>query len=192
MKRFLPFLVLLLPSLSFSYMNTDYYQAGSNMFVCASTVTATIPAVSAAGVNIVSPLVLYNPAGSGIKMVILDTGVNVVAAPAAASGLFLAYNLAPSTGPTGTSGTLTSAYVGQSTGTFVTAKGQCFAYATLPAVPVMFRTLGGTTGAAAIGGVEFNDQPNNHIVIPPGGTVSFGATSATNFIAHITWLEFPQ
>lgn len=174
-------------------METDYYQAGSNQYYCAST--TTIPVPTAAGLTAASsPLILWNPAGSGVKLVVLDVGVDITAAPAAATGLMLAYNLVTSTGVVNfTSGTVTTAMIGVSTGTLTNSKANCSVAGTLPATPTAFRFIGGTTGAAAIGGTVFNDPefPPGKVVIPPGAIVSLQTTSATALIAHITWVEVP-
>jgi len=174
--------------------DASYYYSGANTYVCASTTTA--PTISAAGLSVTTTgLILVNPVGSGVKLVMLDTGVDILASPAAATGLFLAYNLMNSTGVTGAlpPATISSAFVGQSTGTFANTKALCYSSAQLPAVPVFFRALGGTTGASAIGGVQLIDReyPIGSVVVPPGGILSLGASSATVMIAHYTWVEVP-
>lgn len=168
----------------------DYYQAGTKMYVCSST--TTLPLVSAVGPSVVAPLALYNPSTSTIKVVLLETSATFLASPAAASALFLAYNTVPSTGPAGTAGTLSSAYVGKQVGTNSDATAKCFVSATLPAVPTAFRWIGGTTGAAAISGLPIVDKPIFDVVLPPGGTVSLEATSASSLAASFFWIEVNQ
>jgi len=173
--------------------NADYYQAGSNVWYCASTTTT--PGTSVAGLTAspVNTLILQNPAGSKNKLVIKDIGVDYFASPAAAAGLFLAYTVAPSTGAASTTaGTVTSAFIGTSTGTFSSSSANCYVSATLPKTPTFYRALGGTTGAAAIGGVQLLDKTDTQNVIPPGGIMTLGTTSASQIFGHISWVEVPQ
>lgn len=190
--------VLFCAGKSEAFMQTDYYQAGANTYVCSSTATA--PAVNTAGLQQqTTGLILINPPGSNVKMVILDVGIDLTASPAAAAGFFLAGSTMPavivsSTIPPAQLGTLSTAYIGLSTGTFTRSQAQCYVYATLPATPFIFRMLGGTTGAAAIGGVQLldRDYPPGMAVLLPGSMVAIESTSAASFMAHITWIELPQ
>lgn len=196
MKTLAAFLVFC-PALSWAWMgaggNPDYSRDANNMFYCASTGTVA----TQAGVSVSSPAFsLYNPIGSNKNLVVLDVGVNVTASPAAAVGFSLAYNVTPSSGVkagTGQTVATTSALVGKSTSTATTTSiAQCNLQGILPATPVVFRTLGGTSGASAIGGLLLADQTNGKVVIPPGGLVSLQATSAASVQAHILWREESQ
>lgn len=177
-----------------AYMSTDYYQAGVNTYVCASTTTA--PGLEAAGlvVNPTSALILQNPLNSGVKLVVLSQNFNFGASPAAASGLFDAYNLIPSTGiASTTAGTVTTSFVGLSTGTLTNSKANCYVAGTLPAIPVFFNALGGTSGASAIGGVELftPSYPPGSIVLGPGAILTVLPSTAATYFGSITWIEVP-
>jgi hypothetical protein len=168
----------------------DYSRDASSMFYCASTGTV----VTQAGVSISSPVIsLYNPQNSGKNLVVTEIGVDITAAPAAAMGLELAYNLTPSSGVAGgVVGNLTSAIVGKSTSTATTSSlAACTLQGILPALPVVFRYLGGTTGASAISGVVFTDSTGGKIVVPPGGLISIQTTTAASLLAHFLWREDP-
>jgi hypothetical protein len=174
--------------------DASYLFAGANTYVCASTTTA--PTTMGAGLSAnTTGLILLNPLGSGVKLVVLETNTEFTFSPAAAAGLFLAYNLMPSTGVVnGTPGTVTTAFIGQSTGTLTNSKASCLVTTTLPSTPVFFRALGGTTGASAIGGVNLTDKeyPLGSVVVPPGGILSLGSTSAAGVIGDFVWIEVPQ
>lgn len=168
----------------------DYSRDASSMYYCASTGTVA----TQAGVSISSPVIsLFNPQNSGKNLVVTEIGVDITAAPAAAMGLELAYNLTPSSGVAGgVVGNLTSAIVGKSTSTATTnSLATCTLQGILPALPVVFRYLGGTTGAAAISGVVFTDSTGGKIVVPPGGLISIQTTTAASLLAHILWREDP-
>lgn len=173
----------------------DYYQAGGNMWYCSSTTTA--PGSSPAGVTPSNPpLTLVNPFGSGVKLILLEVNVDYTASPAAASGLVLSYGVASSSPVVSAStGNITSAIVGVST-TSVNVVGsghtvgQCYVAGQFQA-QTAFRYLGGTTGAAAIGGSVFNDRPLSDVVINPGWSVSLQTTSASALIGDFVWIEVP-
>lgn len=164
----------------------DYAQDASSMFYCVSTGTV----LSQAGVSISSPTIsLYNPSNSGKNLTVLDVGIDVMASPAAAAEFSLAYNVTPSSGVqvgTGGLGTVTPALIGKSS---TTAIGVCSLQGILPAKPTIFRMLGGTTGASAIGGVLLTDQTQGKVVVPPGGLISIQSSSAAQLQSHILWRE---
>lgn len=142
------------------------------------------------GVDAAAPaLTLYNPTTSTKAMVLLEDSVTFTAAPAAAADVFLAFNAVSSTAApiTTTNATIQNANLGLTT----TPAGNCFRIATLVAAPVAFRYIGGTTGAAAISGLNLVDNVDGKIIIPPGVAVSIQTTSAASLLAHFEWEEIP-
>src|SRR3990167_10692160 len=109
------------------------------------------PVTTQAGLSATTPaLTLYNPVGSGVNLVLLSTTVDITTSPAAAAGLMLAYNSANAAAPTLTTlANVTNGLIGS----LKLPAGQCARVSTLAAAPLAFRFIGGTTGAAAIGGV---------------------------------------
>jgi len=192
-KKFLMMLaVLFVPSLVMAGLfssggSPDYSNNAGSTYVCAQNSSVTTKAgVSPVG----AALALYNPPGSGKNLTVLEVGVDYNASPAAASGLFLAYNITPSTGIIGI-GTLPNVEnaVLTSTGGFVGAVAVCKQNVNLPLNPQILRFIGGTTGASAIGGVLLTDQTAGKVVVPPGGLISIQATSASAIWSHIEWRE---
>lgn len=147
------------------------------------------PVTTQAGLSATTPaLTLYNPTGSGVNLILMTVTVDITTAPAAAAGLMLAYNTASTTAPaTTTAATVTNALLG----TAKQPNGQCYRIATLGAAPVAIRFIGGTTGAAAISGVQLIDKVNGEIIIGPGVAVSIQATSAAAILASFSWEEEP-
>lgn len=190
----------------FSGSGPDYSQGSGNSFYCANL--AGTPVTTVAGLSSLNPaLILVNPYTSRKNLVILDVGIEVTAAPAAAVGFMLAYStgaanavtVATSTVNAITFTTMTTVVPALLPSTILSTTtvaaqsvGQCFRGATLPNTPVAFRYLGGTTGAAAISGVQWTDQTQGKVVVPPGVTVSIQTTSAASVLAHILWREDPQ
>ena len=176
----------------FGSPGVDYAPGAPNEYYCTSTGTVT----TQAGVSASSPTIsLYNPYGSGKNLVVLDVGVAVMASPAAAAQFFLAYNvgIATATGVnagTGASGAMISAnLVQKSTGTLTNAVAKCNVQGIIPTTPIAFRFIGGTTGAAAIGGVMLTDQTQGKVVVPPGAMISVQSSSVAALQAHILWRE---
>jgi hypothetical protein len=147
------------------------------------------PVTTQAGLSATTPaLTLYNPVGSGKNLVLLSTTVDITSAPAAACGIMLAYNLASAAAPTMTTlATVTNALLGNTS----LGVASCARVSTLAAAPLAIRNIGGTTGAAAIGGVQLIDHIDGEIVVGPGVAVSIQATSAAAIIASMTWEEVP-
>lgn len=195
MKRFILALVLSAQASAWAWIgsgqNPDYSRDAGNMFYCASTATVN----TQAGISVTSPTItLYNLPSSGKNLVLLDVGINIVSAPAAASDFMLAFStsVAPSTTTSANYfGIVTPALVGKST---TTAIAQCWLVTNIPslAVPKPFRYLGGTTGAAAISGFKLFDETNGKVVVPPGVVISVQATSAAAIQGHLLWREEPQ
>jgi hypothetical protein len=181
----------------FSGPGPDYAQGAGNTYVCVSTAAI----VSQAGVSKTAPVVgVFNPPGSGKNLVILDVGIDVVASPAAAAQFSLAYSTSSTTGlvyySTGTFQipALIPTTVQSTTTLAGIYKGICIGgQGTLLAnTPIVFRDLGGTTGASAISGVILTDQTNGKVVVPPGAVVSLQSSSSANIQANFTIREDPQ
>lgn len=147
------------------------------------------PVTTQAGLSATTPaLTLYNPVGSGINLILISITIDITTSPAAAAGLMLAYNLASAAAPTATTlANVTNALIG--TSKLPTA--QCYRIATLAAAPLAFRFIGGTTGAAAIGGFRIVDNIEGEIVVGPGVAISIQSTSAAAILASFTWEEEP-
>jgi hypothetical protein len=183
----------------FSGSGPDYSQGAGNSYYCANA--AATPVVTQAGLSVKSPaLVLSNPPGSGKNLVVLDLGVDITASPAAAAGFMIAYSTMPTQAITYIASNtvvipaLVFSVVQSTTAQIAMTKALCVGGVgtTLPATPVAFRYLGGTTGASAIGGISLTDETWGKIVVPPGSTISLQATSATSVIADFVWREDPQ
>lgn len=159
-----------------------------NLFYCANPAGTSV--TTQAGLSATAPaLTLYNPVNSGKNLVILETSVLPTAAPAAAAGFMIAASSASAnTQPTATTaGTLQNANLG----VLNAGVGQCYRVATLGGAPIAVRYIGGTTGAAAIGGIQLIDNTDGKVVVAPGTAVSIQATSAAAIVAHFLYEEVP-
>ena len=147
------------------------------------------PVTTQAGLSATTPaLTLYNPANSGKLGVLISVTVDITSSPAAAAGLMLAVNAPTAAAPTATTlATQQNAY----TSNLSTPSLSCYRIATLAAAPVAIRFIGGTTGAAAIGGVQLVDHVDGEIIVGPGVALSIQSTSAAAILTSFAWEEIP-
>lgn len=167
----------------------DYSQDAGNMFYCSSTGSVT----TQAGVSISSPVIaLYNPPGSGKNLTIIEASFIPTVTPAQVTSVFWAYNVTPSSGigTTGAAGAVISAnLVEKSTGTLTTSIAKCNLQGILPAIPVVFKFMGGVSSTTIAGLV---DHTQGKVVVPPGGLVTLQTSGAITAQAHFLWREDPQ
>lgn len=145
------------------------------------------PVTTQVGLSATTPaLTLYNPVGSGVNLVMISCTIDITTSPAGASGFMLAYNLKGAGAPTAlTLANVTNAILDNGK----LPIGQCYRIATLAAVPLAFRFIGGTSGASAISGIELIDNIDGEFIIPPGVAVSLQATAAAACLASFSWEE---
>jgi len=156
-----------------------------NVFIGANP--AATPVTTQAGLSATTPvLTLYNPVGSPVNLILIDVSYCVVAAPAAATSIMLAYNLANATAPaTTTDASITSGIVG----TASKPSGECYRIATLGTAPVAFRYLGGVTAASVVSTYSSVHDIKGKIVVAPGVAISIQATTAVSLLASMSWEE---
>lgn len=151
------------------------------------------PVTTQAGLSATTPaLTLFNPADSKVNLFLLNVGIGIAAAPAAACALFLAYNVPNLAGvPTAPVTTTTANVINAKLGSAGAPVGQCYRVSTLSAAPLLLAPLGGTTGAAAIGGVPLWFDLGGIVCISPGYAVSVQTSSAASLTGAFVWEELP-
>ena len=157
------------------------FQASLQAAVALSTLSATC-----------TGLILFNPYGSTVNLVLLDICVALATAPAGISNIHLEAVTTPVpsvAAPTGNAVTVAPTYLGS---TFASA---AFASsgATLTAAPVAIRAIGG--GPAASGSVTspfIRDEVAGQIIVGPGCSINLGyKTTAISVVASYVWAELP-
>ena len=148
---------------------------------------AGTPVATQAGLSATTPaLTLYNPANSGVNLVLLKVNIGITADPAAESTLMLAYNLTTAAAPTSTTdATMVSGMIGSATA----PAGRCYRVATLATAPVAFRYLGSVLAASSTSFSYISENIDGEVVVPPGGCISVQATSAVSVLCSFTWKE---
>lgn len=164
------------------------YQFG-NVYTCSNPAGTSV--TTQAGLSATTPaLTLHNVSTSTVVLEILDVGIDMTAAPAAAAGFMLALSTNVSAGSNvaaPTYGITQNVF----TNTLSTGTAMCYRIVTLPGAPFAIRYLGGTTGAAAISGLQLLDPTGGKVMVAPGTAISIQSTSAAAIISHITYEEIP-
>ena len=135
-------------------------------------------------------LVVWNPPGSGVKLVIIDTGFVYTTATAALHNLGVAVmNTNPAT-PTSLTVAGRAAQAADGSGRV----GQAIAWdaATLPVAPVAVRWFAGTNATGSTAMYQANDRIDGSIVIVPGAAVALTVVTTTAIgMGYFTWAEVP-
>lgn len=168
-----------------SLLHAQHYEAASRKAIFTAANQAA-QAISAALATTYTGLVLSNPAGSGINLVLNQVGFAPSVAPAAAStigliGEFISTGLVTHTTPV----TPQCTFLGETT-----PVGKVDSAATLPNTPVwllhsflVFSTLTGQSAGLI--------DTHGAFIIPPGGYIAIGALTAVTGLGSISWEEVP-
>ena|SRR3990167_11382854 len=170
-----------------SQMNSKYGQMVLDGECFIGSNALGTPVTTQAGLSATTPaLTLYNPATSGVNLVLLKVNISVNAAPAAATVLALAYNAVDTVGPTSTTAAnVVSSIVGSQS----TPLGKCSRIATLTAAPTAIKYLGGILAAASTNQVNLVENIDGEIILAPGTAISIQSTTAVSILASFTWQE---
>lgn len=173
-----------------SELNGRYYNLAYNgkMFSATTQVATALTTKS----STCTGLILFNPYGSIVNLVLLDITVALATAPAGISNIHLegVQTPVPSVAaPTGNAVSIVPTYLGS---TYASA---AFAStgATLTATPTVIRAIGG--GPVATGSVTapfIRDEVAGMIIVGPGCSVNLGyITTAISVVATYVWAELP-
>lgn len=131
---------------------------------------------------------LTNPAGSGKNLVVLQATIACATAPAGAAPIVWAANVNPVAAAVTQTTPLTvrSAKLGE-TGT---GAGLAASAVTLPAAPVVVRSIGGPVAASSISPPYIRDDVNGALVVEEGCAVSINSlTTAISAVISVVWRE---
>ena len=158
-----------------------------NVYTCANPQATAV--TTQAGLSVTTPaLTLYNPAGSGKNLVLIEDTLALNAAPAAADIFSLAYSSGAPT--TTTTATLINNLITPSN-ISVVPTGLCYRISTLNTTPVAFRYLGQVTGATTLTQPIYTDVVDGKVIVGQGMAITFQTTSAAAIVGSFTWEEIP-
>ena len=160
------------------------------VFVGANVSAKSVVAVSTTATG----LILWNPVGSGKKIVLIDTGFVWTTVPGAVHNLGIAVMPASQVLPTGLTVAGRSATAADGSGN--SGAGIVWDAATLPVAPVAVRWFGGAawiTGGSGEAPYQMNDRIDGSIVLVPGAVAVLTVVNTTAVgMGHFTWAEYPQ
>ncbi len=174
-----------------SELHGRYYEScyRKHQYIAAQQAVIATATIAGLATAITGAMVVANPPGSTVNLVIQKFGVGFVLAPAAS----LAYGLAVGYSSTALSGTLTSiaprsAFVGGAQG-----QGQAYVSAsvTLPVAATVAVVMGSASVTVLANTVDFIDLEGS-IILPPGGYLHFWTSAvmaASGHFASISWEE---
>ncbi len=136
-------------------------------------------------------LILHNPIGSNVKVVMIDAGFVYTTAPAAVHNMGIAVlvpqGIQPAATLTPTGRTATAADGSGNVGKAIT-----WDAAVLNAAPVAVRWMFGLSTAAASVVEGFSERIDGSIVLVPGATACLTVVTTTAVgMGHFTWAEVP-
>lgn len=164
-----------------------YHEPASRnqIFSAANQAAVNTPAgLTASSLN----FTLFNPAGSGVLVSLLDIMIAIAAAPAAASVIWLVQNNNPLQAAPATTTSLVASNNNLNTSS---GAAKAFSTATLAAVPSILRLLGAVPAASNNTINYIKDEVAGLVIIQPGTYVSIQALSAISIYAAMTWQEIP-
>jgi hypothetical protein len=157
------------------------------VFVGANVSAKSVIAVTAA----MTGLILWNPTGSGKKLVLVDLGFAYTTAPAALHNIGVAMMTASQVLPTSLTVAGRSAIAADGSGAI--PAGIVWDAATLPAAPVAVRWFNGTLATGGVGNYQANDRVDGSLVVVPGAALCLTVVTTTAIgMGHFTWAEYNQ
>ncbi len=162
------------------------------VFVAANVSAKNVIAVASG----MTGLILYNPVGSGKKLVLVDAGFVWTTAPAAVHNIGIGLKAADGVAPTGL--TVAGGPARAADGSGATGAGIAYDAATLGTAPVAARWfLGALYQAASAAGTTVAaamqlDRLDGSIVVVPGAAACLIAVTTTAVgMGSFTWVEYP-
>lgn len=134
---------------------------------------------------------LYNPLGSGKSLIVEQVTVACTTAPAGIATIVYAANVNPNAASPATNTALSvrAANLGRP----YVGVGQVYSATTLPAAPVVVRSLGGPVATGSVSSPYFRDDVNGALVLAPGTCLSLSSlTTAISAIISMTWREVSE
>lgn len=159
------------------------------LFVGANVSAKSVVAVSTTATG----LILWNPVGSGRKLVLVDAGWSWTTVPGALHNIGIAVAPASQVLPTSLTVSGRSAIAADGSGNI--GVGITWDAATLPVAPVAVRWFAGAAwvSGASVGPYQISERIDGSIVLVPGAVAVLAALTTTAIgVGHFTWAEYQQ
>ncbi len=165
-------------------LNVSDLNRQGKVFTGANISAKSVIAVTAA----MTGLILYNPNGSGKKLILVDAGFVYTTAPAALHNIGIAVMVTNPALPT--SLTVAGSAASSADGAGNVGSGIVWDAATLPVAPVARRWFNGTLATGGVGNYQANDRIDGSIILVPGSAAALTVVTTTAVgMGHFTWVE---
>jgi hypothetical protein len=171
-----------------SNLDVAGYNRKGQVFVAANTSAKSVIAVTTA----MTGVILYNPAGSNKKLVIVDAGWVYTTAPGALHNLGLAIAAPNTTVPSSLTTIGSGVLAADGSGNAGASMARAFDAATLPIAPVPVRWFGGAIATGGTNTYQIQDHVDGSIILVPGAVLTFTVVTTTAVgMGSLTWIEVP-
>ncbi len=156
------------------------------VFVAANVSAKSVIAVTTS----MTGLIVWNPPGSGVKLVMIDAGFAYTTAPAALHNIGIAMMTSNNAVPTSLTVSGRSATAADGSGNV--GKAVAWDAATLPAAPVAVRWMWGTMATGSVGFAGMSERLDGSLVVAPGAAICLTVVTTTAVgMGSFTWAEVP-
>ena len=163
----------------------DYTRAGQSYFACNQASKATTALSTTA-----TGLILYNPWGSGKRLIVSDARFAFAAVPTAAGAVMLSMGNTPSSAAT-PAGTADVIWAADGSGVSTNSVARVFTIATTNVVNVYVMPM--AVASSTSSSVAMADIPEGSIQVVPGNYIMFShVTTVATGIGSFLWTEVPM
>mgnify|MGYP001560855926 CR=1 FL=1 len=173
-----------------SGLNIADYNRKGQVFCAANTAAKSVIAVTTS----MTGVILYNPAGSGKKLVLLHAGWVWTTAPAAVHNIGIALASPNVTVPTTLTAIGSGVVAADGSGSGGASVARAYDAAALPVAPVIVRWSFGATYGSGVGEspAALIDYIDGALVLVPGAVATFAAGTTTAVgMGSSCWAEVP-
>lgn len=166
------------------------YNRKGQVFVAANVSAKSVIAVTTS----MTGVILYNPVGSGKKLIINDVAWVWTTAPAAVHNIGLALAATQLVAPTTLTAIGSGVLTADGSGGSGTSVAKAYDAAALAVAPVIVRWCFGATYATAVSvnTAALVDHVDGAIVVVPGAAMTFAAVTTTAVgMGSVSWIEVP-
>jgi len=173
-----------------SNLDIASYNRQGLVFSAANTAAKSVIAVTTA----MTGVILYNPAGSGKKLVLVHAGWVWTTAPAAVHNIGIALAAPNVTVPSSLTAIGSGVLAADGSGNSGKSVARAYDAATLPVAPVIQRWSFGATYGSGVGEspAALIDYIEGALILVPGAVMTFAAVTTTAVgMGSISWIEVP-
>lgn len=171
-----------------SSLDVASYNRQGKVFCAANVAAKSVIAVTTS----MTGVILYNPAGSGKKFIIVDAGWAWTTVPGAVHNIGMALAAPNVTVPTTLTAIGSGVLAADGSGNAGNSVARAYDAAALPVAPVMQRLSFGAAWGTSVGVSPhmLQDKIDGALILVPGAVLTFAAVTTTAVgLGSLTWIE---